>query len=313
MRNVNVTMRIISLILAIVLTAGTAARADIFATATFEDNTLGALDGQAGGTGFQGNWIAKSGSGTASDYSTVISPTVQMNYSGTDFSVSGGSKAVMLTGNSNDSSASRQLQSALPVGTGNTEVLYYRFLFRYNQGVLAADDRALVAVTEFMGKDSDAGNPWWAEVRAGMKGTNAEDFMLRTEGDNPTDTYTGPTDLSPSDDTYMFVVKYHKAGDANPFYYDYDLYVNPTSKTTEDAEYEIIEKGGYHMGRYADIDWLSLINRGLDTTGTSSPDQVYIDDVVIADTWEEAVTGVPEPITLSLFGIGAAIVYRKRK
>lgn len=276
---------------------------DIIATASFEDNMPGPLDGQAGGTGWQGTWDEQNSNANSASYANVAAKT--LTYTGTNFTVNGGSQAVKMTGASNDASASRQLAQTFSAGTGTDEVLYYRWMLRWETGNSDADDRCQVSLTEDRDKN---GNPWWNKLRAGTRLSSAGDFMIHTDSGGPTN--TGPENLQPADhpegpsDTFMVVVKLHKAGDPNPFFYDYDLYVNPLDKTVESAEWTVIEKDGLHT---PEVNWIGLIQRGLD-----AGDEYYVDNVVVATTWEEAVTGVPEPATLGILTLGTILIRRKK-
>lgn len=280
--------------------------ADIIATASFEDNTIGSLHGQAGGTGFQGTWDAQSSAGTASDFTTVV--TKNLTYSGTNFTVNGGSQAVQysVTGTNTEMAAMRQLALPFSAGSGNDEVLYYRFMMNYaanGVGSTEGDDRCFVSLTEERDKN---GNPWWNKLRGGSRLSAGDDWYLKTD----TAAHSFGGDLSPSTDVHMIVVKLFKSKGVNEFFYDFDMFVDPQDKSVESALLEMTAPtDDGHLGGYqpSEINWLGLLGRTLD-----AGDEYYVDDVVVATTWEEAVTGVPEPTTLGILALGAILIKRKK-
>lgn len=295
------------LVSVVVLSAGVV-HAGIVATASFEDNALGALHGQAGGTGFQGTWDAQSSAGTASDFTTVVEKN--LTYTGTNFTVDGGNNAVQysVTGTNTEMAAVRQLAAPLSAGTGNTEVVYYRFMMNYAaNGGVEGDDRCFVSLTQERDKN---GNPWWNRLRGGSRLSSGDDWYLKT--DTQGQSFGG--DLSPSTDVHMVVVKLFKSKGANPFFYDFDMFVDPLDKDTESALLNMTAPtddgflGGYGANIPTELNWVGLLGRTLD-----AGDVYYVDDVVIATTWEEAVTGVPEPATMLLVLAGGATVLRRRR
>jgi hypothetical protein len=270
--------------------------ADIIAGASFEDNNLGAIAGQAGGTGWQGTWDATSSSGTASDFTTVVNKNLV--YSGTDFTVNGGSNAIQLSGTGNNAAASRQLASPFTGGSGSDEVLYYRFIMNYNHNEgTEGDDRCLVSFT----KDHDKnGNVWWNRLRAGSRLMAGPDWQLKT--DTGTKNFGG--DLAPSDDVHMVVVKIFKSGVMSTFD-SYTMFLDPQSKLAEGGLAFDTLSPSY---AFDEFNWLGIMQRTIDTG-----DIYYVDDVVVATTWQEAVTGVPEPTALILLSMGGLALRRKAK
>ncbi len=273
--------------------------ADIIAAAGFEDNNLGALAGQSGGTGFQGTWDAQSASGTASDFTTVVEKN--MSYSGSNFTVNGGSNAVQFssTGNDIDFSASRQLTSTIGAGSGSDEAVYYRFIMNYAQnGGAEGGDRCLVSLTAERDK---SGNPWWAKLRGGSNLTAGADWYLKTDGQSNA---FGPDSYSPGSDVHMVVIKAFKHETRTSFS-RYTMYLDPTDKNIESGTYSSSIIGGYYP---TELGWVGLLGRTLD-----AGDLYYVDDVVVATTWQEAVTGVPEPTTIILLSMGGLALRRRTK
>lgn len=295
-------VKLVSLVVIAAL-AVSAANADIIAKASFEDNTLGALDGQAGGVGFQGTWDAQASDGTdGAAYSTVVGKT--MSYSGTNFTVNGGSKAVQysVTGTNVEMAAVRQLSSTLSAGSGSDDVVYYRFMMNYAaNGGVEGDDRCFVSFT----KDRDKnGNPWWNMLRAGSHLKSGPDWALQTDGAS---NQFGNESFSPNaTDVHMVVVKLFKHETRTSFS-RYIAYIDPQSKTTEGGIYSSTTIGGYYPDG---INWVGLLGRTLDTGDT-----YYVDDVVVATTWQEAVTGaaIPEPATIALLCFGGVSIIARRK
>jgi hypothetical protein len=285
--------------LATVALVSLTANAAVIATASFEDNSLGALDTQAGGTGWQGTWDAQSASGTASDFTTVVNKNLV--YTGSNFTVNGGNQAVQYSnsaGNEIDFAAVRQLSSPVSAGSGSDEVLYYRFIMNYAQnGSLEGGDRCLVSFTQERDKN---GNPWWNKLRAGSNLAAGADWLLKTDSQSNT---FGPESFSPNSDVHMVVVKLQKHETRTSFS-RYTMYLDPTDKNIESGSDTSATIGGYYP---TELGWVGLLGRTLDVG-----DLYYVDDVVVADTWQEAVTGVPEPATLILFGLGAAVLRRKK-
>ena len=56
--NTKIRLSLLNWVAAVLLALPSIASATILATNSFEDNTLGALSGQGGGSGWTGNWTA---------------------------------------------------------------------------------------------------------------------------------------------------------------------------------------------------------------------------------------------------------------
>jgi len=264
-----------ALALAVALGANSASAA-VIASADFEDNTLGTIVGQAGGSGWTNTWSAAAAS------ANVVSGG--LSYSNGSVASSGGSHAIEII-----SGTGSVLNSALQRSfSTQTVTLYMSFLWQdsaNNESPTASGDFTQVG---FDNASTD-GNPNLSFLR------NNGNLTLRNGTGGGVDTGLDGSIGT----TYMIVVKATKGAT----YYTADMWVNPTSLTEVAPLASNTANSGIN-----DIGTFLVRTAFMETS-----DAFQIDNIRIGTEWSDVVLAVPEPSAALLGGLGTLMLLRRRR
>jgi len=280
------SLRFLFLVLAIGLFLTSAARADLIAADSFNDKTVGALNGQGGGTGaWTGNYASLSGV-------TVVAGG--LNYSAGQVNIAGGSQALRITGPA--AATDQMFTRGFATQTGP---LYFSLLFR--PGLTPDTSTTDGDFVQFLLNDD------MDEANAGSIG------MGRTDTNNPFFSRIGlsggggDTDLSgvlaQDATTYFLVGRFTQSG-VNGIEYDtMSLWVNPNSLTETSPLVT-----SFFDSNSASLSFLTLRTAGLVS------DFYLVDEFRLGTSFDAVV--VPEPSTWLSCGLllaGGWIVRRRSK
>lgn len=280
------SLRIPILVLATNLLLSSAAHADLISADSFNDKTLGALNGQGGGTGaWTGNYASVSGV-------TVVAGG--LNYSAGQVSIAGGSQALRITGPA--AATDQMFTRGFATQTGP---LYFSLLFRPGQTPdISGTDGDFVQF--LLNDDID-------EANAGSIG------MGRTDANNPFFSRIGlsgaggDTDLSgilaQDATTYLLVGRFTQSGLNGSDYDTMSLWVNPNSLT----ETSPLVTSSFDSNS-SSLSFLTLRTAGLVS------DAYLVDEFRLGTSFDAVV--VPEPSTWLSCGLllaGGWIARRRRK
>jgi len=246
----------------------------------------GAGVGGNGGTGWTGAWDV-----TDAYRANVTIQAQSLSYVGGAIQVSGGDKALRLTGFDATGANFVLATRGLPNQTGTT---YLSFLFRTTSAAGVNSD-----FTQF-GLDPTAGNP---RASIGHNVNTAfdpddHDFFARVTTTSGNSTFTGTP--SQVNRTYFLVAKFAKTG-ASTNYNRVDLYVDPTTLT---------EPAAASATRTGDAGISSLAYFITRVAFLETTDTYFLDEFKVGDTY---LSVTPEPATLALAGLGAAVLAARRR
>jgi hypothetical protein len=281
--------------------ATTTARADVLARDDFESYTPGSQlesgpngspgTGLNGGTGFTGAWGSDD---NFKSQATIV--TAALSYTNGSLNLSGGSRALQISGTNN---ADTQLARAIPAQTGNT--VYYSFLYRASAATLTNEDFLQIGLS-----DVSAGEP---KVSVGSGGTSAGalpiQWFARDPNGTANNTFGGNIPVT-GDVTHLLVAKVSRTGGATNSN-RVDLYLDPT-----DATEPATSTMGLTAAAGATVA-ANLNNLIFRYFRGDAADQYLIDNVTLADSYASAVLA-PEPGTLGLAACAAtAFLLRRRR
>jgi hypothetical protein len=269
------------------------ASAAVIAADGFETYTAGTqLQGGTGGGGFVGQWVVD-----PADTAGVTVVAQQLDYNAGSLNIDGGNNALRVAGVADSNNlAVRQFPAQ------STGPLYFSFLLRTDTASLTNEDFIQVGLS-----DVPTNEP---KISVGSGDNTAPNdsptFFARvpTGAANSDASTTAPQ----ADVTYLVVGKASKTGGSNTFN-RIDLFLNPTSDVepgTPDADFTFAANGTGTVG--------SLQYFNIRTARTDSGDQYLFDNVTIATSFADAVSGVvPEPSTAALVGLAAAGLLARRR
>jgi hypothetical protein len=277
------TMR--TVLVGMIVIAAAAASAGVVATESFDSYSPGAFaNGSSGGTGWAAGWIIPG----------TVAPTIEvggLSYSSGAVSINGGTHRLRQDVASDISGAAFPAMRAL--GTVQTGTLYMSMLVR----PISTEDNDFYQ----FGLAEGAGEPYGSVVIDHLSNTD-----YRVRAGNSLDGLNGSLGVAlTNNDTVLLVVKVHKISSN----YTVTACANPTS-LTEGANTWVTAgaKAGYDQ-----ISHWAFRSARIETT-----DEIDIDEIKIATTFAEVVTGsaaggdlVPEPAGLGL--VGLALVLKRRR
>ena len=268
-------------IAALALSCATPANAALIAYASFDDLTPGTINGQAGGTGFTGNWTGVAGQ-------TVV--TSSLSYSSGAITVSGGSQAVQLT-LSSDNLFYRSLSS-----TYTDDVIYMSMLVRQDAGASTDGDTAQV----WLDGVTTGNHVTTAAPALGLNGAAGAAALQARVGSISTassGTYAGSN-------TYFLVGLFEKtvSGSANP-YTKATFWLNPGS-TLDPAS----ATGATGTGLLSSFSTLGLRTNSVNQTAPA--DTILVDEIRVGTTFADV---IPEPSAALLGGLGLLALLRRRR
>ena len=124
--NTKIRLSLLNSVAAVLLALPSIASATILATNSFEDNTLGALSGQGGGSGWTGNWTAPGNVTRADVVDTTSGPLVYAIPGGAVINGETRAMEVQLTG-----APASQLCGVRTLATPISQTFYVGYLVRY--------------------------------------------------------------------------------------------------------------------------------------------------------------------------------------
>lgn len=250
----------------------------------FESYTAGAdLDGDNGGTGWQGDWFAQP---------EVDVVSASLAYTGGSISVNGGSQAVRVNSTS-DSLALRQFDQ---VAIGASSEVYFSFLFQENSGT--SSDFINLWVSDTNNRNGSGG--------LGLQSTGSENFSTRIRATTGSD-FTDLSSTAPvQGQTYFLVGRFSRDGTQgdplDPLRFDLmELWINPTSLTLGTPDASVDQSSGINGG----IQYF-----GIRTHGVAAPDQYLFDELRIGTSLAAV---VPEPATAALLTGGLLVLALRRR
>ena len=268
-------LRIILLAIAISIVQGAPARASAIAHEGFA-YALGELNGQNGGSGFSGGWIANTA------ITEVDDPGISLSYAGGGTIVDGGSEALRITGNANDL-AFRNL--AVPAAA---DEVFVSFLFRYDGTLDDNDFGVLWHDNVSTGSHTDRPNLGIKGNRG--DGSGSEDVVARLQLSGSGQVYA--VDLT-AGQTYFILGRLHKTNPGASNDYDlFDIWVNPTAGTA--GAPDLTASGA---GAISGFDTIGIRAANIDVGDT-----FWIDEIRYATDFTTAT--VPEPSTGLLLACG---------
>ena len=243
----------------------------------------GDLDGQNGGIGWGGAWLASGG------VEQVVAPIPPLEYVAPDGpSIDGGDRALQFSGNSNQA-ATRVLGQ-----TWSADDVYASMLLRWEAGTPNDND---FLVVRFGG----SGGPQF-----GLKidqGPQNQDFVIRLGEAGQPDDYAGQ--LTPQE-TYFLVVHLGKGADpTHPDDYDQlDIWLNPAFADSGSPVETLIAHSSTAISSFSFIDFRAMF--------LDSDDLVLVDELRLGTTWNDVMNYIPEPATFALLGGGLLFLARRR-
>lgn len=275
-------MKSLPLILLLVLTFPTGAV--VLASDDFESYSIGELNGQNGGIGFNTPWSA------VEQITEVVNPSIDLTYTATDGSfVSGGDRALRVTGNS-DNAITRGFSTPI-----SNDSFYVGFLIAMEAGEIGNNDFA----TLWFGEGSFIGAP-----AIGIKtesGPNNADLMGRISGG---DEAYSPIQLEVGE-AYYLVAQISKIGGSST-YNELNFWLNPTR---DDLNNPILTSTGT-------IAFTEFNDIGIRSVNLDPDDAILYDALTFTDNPDELflenVAPVPEPSLSILFSLGLLSIISKR-
>jgi hypothetical protein len=252
---------------------------DTYAAGTQVESNSGV--GLSGGTGWTDVWNIADAYRTNV---TVVNQSLSYSSGNGDVQVSGGTKAMRVTGISQTAGNFVLAGRGVPSTTGT----YYLSMLFYAPTVAVDSDFIQ------MGFDTAWANPRTSIGQQRSGGVPA--WFARTGGSSTT--YAADTVVP--ENTYFLVAKVSRvSGSTN--YNRVDLFVNPTSLT---------EPGTPTVSRTGDSGIANLAYFAIREAFVETADTYYFDEIKIVDSWSGA---IPEPATLALMGLGVVGVYLGRR
>jgi hypothetical protein len=249
------------------------------------DYTTGNVNGDNGGTGWNGAW----NSATSPAYASVVTGT-SLSYSGGSISLSGSGTALSITGG-----GAGQLNRAF-VGTSTGSEIYFSFLF---QAVAGSGNEFFHF---FLSDDPDTTN----SGGIGDFQTTAGDSRFGARVDYGGVTTVDSTTSYTLGTTYLLVGRLSTdgttgaAGDIDRV----ELWINPTSLTPGTANATVNASTGLAIGAL-DVFSSRMVN-------FADSDRILIDELRIGTDFASVVT-VPEPSVAGLMILGGISVFGLRR
>ena len=258
------------------------ANAELFVHETF-DYSLGEIDGQEGGTGFSGPWVAETENAFAL---TVADPGTPMSYTIPGGGTINGGNRVLRLANEEDFVIENDTEILFRDfdATIDTDDIYISYLYRYVAGEI--DDNDFVI--------------WWYNDQGGPNiglkgnlgnGSGVEDLMSRMACCGPPQQeYAPDIDISEEEGTigqdFFIVGRLSRAGNSDdPDDYDqYDLWVNPAQGDVDNP----LSSG---IANPEDFFLTELFAIGMRAFSQEPEDEMIWDELRIGSTWEDVVSG----------------------
>ena len=255
---------------------------EIIAQDTFETYTLGPLSGQGGGIGWTGNWTSPAGS------ATVVS--------GTSLAAQNATLAV----NSGQITASRQLGASLSTS------FFVGFMLQYS-GTSVFDGNDTFSLYMSSGATTVNNSVFTIGARS-ANGTPT--FMVRKGTGSPV--AGGSTTLAagafPSGETHLLVAQYVWDG-AN--FSTINGWLDPGFG--ESASPQITETLADPSTGLTSIGYAFVRNYDGNNDDVSPNDFWTVDNLVVATSWADVVSVVPEPSSIALLGLGSVALCLVRR
>jgi hypothetical protein len=247
------------------------------------DYDVGALDGQDGGTGFDGAWTAELGAQVI-----ALDEDDELFFDIADGpTIAGGDRALQITGNDNNI-VSRALETSVL-----QDEVYVSFLFRWDAGTQNNGDFAA----------------WWHDNKNTGSHPNKPNIGLNANGSGNRDIMASinvgggaqySTDIEIGE-TYLIVGRFYKSDPGAGNAYDqFDLWVNPDL-----SEEGIPQATSSHSGAISDFDVIGMRSNRLD-----ADDVILVDSLTYGDSFFDVVQSspfaVPEPSPALLVGLALA-------
>lgn len=274
------------LVAAIWLAAGGAAEAALIAATSFDDSDSdGELAGESGGFGWSAtdDWTANTG------VTELVDPggTMVFDVPGA-LSVDGGTSALQVTGNS--TLTARDLATSFDA-TSDPDV-YMSFLFRWDAGGVGNNDFAVFRYNT-------------TDVNVGLKadtGPGGTDFVARFSTSNQA--YGDEQVTIPET---VFLVAHLWDSNANGDYDSHAIWTNPGYY--DSGSPEATATGGSFGSSITEIT-MRYVN-------VDSNDVLLFDELRIGTTWADVMPPVPEPATLVIWSllaaVGVGVGWRRRR
>lgn len=247
--------------------------------------SLGEINGvtaNAGGTvGLTGTW-------NANVNATQIVPQV-LTYSVPGFIGLGGSPALEVARPGNDTA-----HVALGGSGVNLDSIYVGFLFKFAGTPSNNELLELWLDTVTQGNHNTAA---LLGVRVNS-GPGGADFYATSDGSQGR-AYS-PTQLQANSTYFLLMRIYKSVPGAGNVYNAVSLWVNPTGYDVNNPQVSMLFNGG-HLSEFA---YIGFRGQGWDR---NSSDVVWVDNLLITDSWGDIFREVPEPGTLSLVGLASVI------
>lgn len=260
--------------------ASRSAKAALLGYDGFEAYTAGeSLNGKTGGTGFAGAW--------ESDEATVVAVIdKQLSYQQGDLLIDGGDRAVAVYGigetSVNDNVANR------PIAT-QTAPVYWSLLF-YSDNAVDTND----FIQFILSDDNDHHNA----ASIGHRVNTNNGFFARIR-DNTSDTHTTSGPAAEAGQTYFLVGRFSPVGST---YQKMEVWVNPNTATQPDDPSDYLAYLSVEKNSLANTLGHFLIRQAHYT----SEESIIFDELRIGTSYEDVVTLVPEPGSLTVWAIGMA-------
>ena len=260
------------------------ARATLLAYEGFDYSPASFLNGLNGGTGFADAWDA----GAASPATIVTGAGAgSLNYVGNPNAVTGGHVNVLPVNHI----IQRELSSSLAIGSGET----------WYVSILA---------------DYAAAETWWSMNMASGAAGWAGDVTTRacfvgTGGPGARNWFGYGANSGASFDggytsgVVMAVMRIFGDTETNAFIIDYNWYISPEAVPTSEPGSWAATVSDVHNGWDPNPISYVRLEHGNATDGST------VDEIRIGTTWADVV--VPEPVTLTLLGLGSVLLVLKRR
>ena len=288
--NTRIRLSQLNWVAAVLLALPSIASATILATSSFEDNTLGALSGQGGGSGWTGNWTAPGLATRADVVDTTSSPLVYAIPGGAV--INGESKALEaqllpgLTGN--------QLCGVRTLAAPISETFYVGYLVRYTGPEWAGGNNTF---TLHLGINSSS----TTTLNFGLRGGAPDEFVIRYATGTPvTGASTGGQLVNNT--TYYLVARVNYSGGS---FVSANMWLNPSQ--TDDVDTPSGD-ASLTLTPFAN----PITHIFFRQAALQADDIIQADELRIGTTWGDVVL-VPEPGSVTLLSLGAAalLIFRR--
>lgn len=265
------------------LLASGGASAALIASESFSYGANVELNGQNGGSGWNGAWTA------VTSATHIVDPGTPLSFTNNGGTISGGDNALRLSGN-NDNVAYRG------IGPVNADTVYISFLLRFTGNI---DNNDFAAI-------------WFDNATSGQHSTNIPNIGIKgnQDGGGPKDAFARLTlgeetwsmmELA-VDTTYLIVGELSKTGSSSS-YNQFSIWVNPGAYDFDTPHGSIAVTNGA-------LDAFSFL--GIRTANFDAGDFLLIDELRIGTTWGDVVPA-PEPGAALLLGLGLFGASRLRR